>query len=126
MSYRDKIIELFDEELTQRMDILMTKYADIISKKYAISLDLLLRDVPVISTVSLCKGTKPDGSRCVFKGIHDGYCGKHITSGSRIRQRVHDSHNGHSHGPEILFSHECPECNKTKQLIDLSSIFNNE
>jgi hypothetical protein len=126
MSYSERIIELFDEELKHRIDILMTQYADVISKKYAISLDLLLRDVPVLSTNMMCKGTKPDGSRCAFKGIHEGYCGKHIKAGSRIRQRIHESHNGHTHGPEVLFSPGCVECNKSKQLIDLSAIFNNE
>ena len=126
MSYSDRIIGLFDEELKHRIDILMTEYAVVISKKYAISLDLLLRDVPVLSANTMCKGTKSDGSRCAFKGIHEGYCGKHKNVGNRIRQRIHESRNGHTHGPEVLFSPECIECNKSKQLIDLSTIFNNE
>ena len=75
MSLNEKISDLLEEELKLRMDLLLTEYAETISRKYQISLHLLLKDIPCVSVTSTCMGTKPDGSRCTFKGIHNGYCG---------------------------------------------------
>ena len=86
MSLNEKIADLLEEELKLRMDLLLTEYAETISKKYQISLQLLLKDIPCVSVTSTCMGTKPDGSRCTFKGIHNGYCGKHQKQGEKIKQ----------------------------------------
>ena len=34
MSFRNRIVDVFEEELEARIDIMMSSYADIISKKY--------------------------------------------------------------------------------------------
>jgi hypothetical protein len=77
MSFRIKIVEVFEEELEARIDIMMTSYAEIIANKYQIKLASLLKDIPILSSNPICKGTKPDGSRCTFKSNPGGYCGKH-------------------------------------------------
>ena len=48
MSLYDKIIELFEEEVNQRIVSIMNEYVTIISKKHGISLDLLLKDIQVL------------------------------------------------------------------------------
>lgn len=104
MTSYDKIMHIFDEELKLRISEIVNEYAEIVSKKHGISLDLLLRDVPDVYTGLTCKGTKSDGHRCTFKGLHEGYCGKHVSQGRIIRQRDISSMNSHTHGPErVLF-----------------------
>lgn len=126
MSFYDKIVNVFDEELKSRVNDIISEYAEIISKKHCIPLDLLLRDVPEIYTGPTCKGTKSNGQRCTFKGVHDGYCGKHVSQGDRIRQRILPSNNLHTHGPEQTFVADCPGCNRSNGLIDLNYMLCNE
>lgn len=126
MSIPDKIVELIEEELNERMNTLFNEYADTISKKHGISLNILLRDLPDICSVTLCKGQKSDGRRCMFKAIHNGYCRHHKEQGEKIRQRVLTSEPEHTHGNEIMFLKSCPACNKYKGLIDINHMFNNE
>ena len=54
MSLNEKIADLLEEELKLRMDLLLTEYAETISKKYQISLQLLLKDIPCVSVTSTC------------------------------------------------------------------------
>jgi hypothetical protein len=126
MSIPDKIVELIEEELNERMNTLFNEYAETISKKHGISLNILLRDLPEICSVTLCKGQKSDGRRCMFKGIHNGYCRHHKEQGEKIRQRVLTSEPVHTHGNDIMFLKSCPACNISNRLIDLKSILNNE
>src|SRR6056300_855126 len=129
MSFRDKIVEVFEDELEMRIDSMMTSYAEIISNKYQIKLASLLKDIPVLSSNPICRGTKPDGSRCTFKGNHGGYCGKHQKQGEKIKQRTHESISGHTHRPGFRNVVGCPGCEKSsssKGLIDLDSIIVNE
>jgi hypothetical protein len=53
MSSYDKLIGVFDEELKARVNEIISDYAEIISKKHGIPLDLLLRDVPENYTVTV-------------------------------------------------------------------------
>lgn len=130
MSFRDRILEVFEEELEARVDTMMTAYAEIIANKYQIRLASLLKDIPVMSSNPVCRGTKPDGSRCTFKGNHGGYCGKHQKQGEKIKQRTHETiSDGHTHGPGFRNVIGCPGCEKSsssKGLIDLDSIIDNE
>ena len=129
MSLNEKIAYLLEEELKLRMDLLLTEYAETISKKYQISLQLLLKDIPCVSVTSTCMGTKPDCSRCTFKGIHNGYCGKPQKQGEKIKQRFHETFNGHTHGPCLRNVAGCPACERSfssNRLIDLDSLLNNE
>jgi uncharacterized Fe-S cluster-containing protein len=118
MNSYEKINAIFDEELKTRIGEICSEYAEIISKKHGIALDLLLRDIPTVYTGNMCKGTKSGGIRCTHRGIHNGYCGKHVSQGERIRQRVWDHTNIRTSSPDIIDS--------TKGLIDLRSILTNE
>jgi len=130
MNFRDKISEVIEEEFENRIDTALTGYAEIIANKYQIRLASLLKDIPTFSTNPICRGTKPDGSRCTFKGTYDGYCGKHHKQGEQIKQRKHVTIiNGHTHGPGFRNVVGCPGCEKSsssKGLIDLDSIIDNE
>ena len=129
MSFNERITDVLEEEIKLRMDITMTEYAETIAKKYQISLQLLLKDIPCVSATTTCMGTKPDGSRCTFKGIHNGYCGKHQKLGEKIKQRFHETFNGHTHGPGLRNVAGCPACERSfssNRLIDLDSLLNNE
>lgn len=130
MNFRDKISEVIEEEFENRIDTALTGYAEIIANKYQIRLASLLKDIPTFSTNPICRGTKPDGSRCTFKGTYDGYCGKHQKQGAQIKQRTHETIiNGHTHGPGFRNVVGCPGCEKSsssKGLIDLDSIIDNE
>lgn len=126
MILHDKIAELIDEELNERTNVLLNEYAVKISKKHAIPLDLLLRDIPETVGVTLCKGTKSNGERCMFKGTCDGYCRHHVTQGQKIKHRTLSSSNIHTHGPERMYVKGCPGCENSKELIDLGSIISNE
>jgi hypothetical protein len=123
---QDKITELIEQEVGERVGILLGEYAETISKKHAVPLNLLLRDLPSIATVSLCKGIKFNGQRCLFKGTENGYCRHHKSQGEKIRVRSLSSSNLHTHGPEKMFVRGCPGCENSKGLIDLGSVFSNE
>jgi hypothetical protein len=126
MNIQDRLIELIDEDLNQRLNLIMNDYVTIISKKHGIPMELLLRDVPTTSSISLCRGIKSNGQRCTRKGANNGYCGHHAHQGERIKQRLLPSSNIHTHGPEKMFVKGCPGCQSPNELIDLNSILNNE
>lgn len=122
MSLYDKITKLVDEELEERVNTIINEYAVTISKKHAISLELLLKDIPESFTTSTCKGTKSSGQRCIYKSVENGYCRKHKVQGDRICQRIYSSSSIHNHGPGQMFVKGCPGCETSKELIDLNTI----
>ena len=126
MTLHTKIVDLVEQEVNERVSVLLGEYAETISKKHAISLDILLRDLPHIANVSLCKGTKSNGQRCLFKGGGSGYCKHHTVQGEKIRHRSVSCSNLHNHGPEKMYVRGCRGCEKSKELIDLGSLFSNE
>jgi hypothetical protein len=126
MMLHDKIAELIEQEVSERVSTLLGEYAETISRKHAIPLNILLRDLPSVANVSLCKGIKSNGQRCVFKGSGDGYCRHHKSQGDKIRVRSLSSSNLHTHGPEKMFVRGCPGCENSKGLIDLGYVLNNE
>jgi hypothetical protein len=126
MSLYDKIMELFEEEINQRIVSIMNEYVTIISKKHGISLDLLLKDIPDTFSGTICKGTKTDGRRCTFKGARNGYCKHHSDQHNRLNCMSIARTNIHTHGPEQPFVHGCPGCERSKELIDLSTMIGNE
>lgn len=123
MSLYDKISKIIDEELEDRINSVINEYAEKISKKHGISLDLLLKDIPDSYTCTTCKGTKTNGQRCMFKSVYNGYCRHHKTQGERLCQRTFSTSSLHNHGPEQMFVRGCPGCeNGNNGLIDLNSI----
>jgi len=129
MSFNEKINDILEEEIKLRIDLTITSFAETISKKYQIPLIQLLKHVPKVSATATCMGTKPDGTRCTFKAGENGYCGKHQKQGQKIKQRFHETFNGHTHGPGLRNVAGCPACERsfsTNRLIDLDSLLNNE
>jgi hypothetical protein len=122
MSLYDKITDLVDEELEHRVNAIINEYAEIISKKHCIALDLLLRDIPKVHTGSVCKGTKTNGQRYTFRGVHEGYCRHHTGQRDRLKQRTMSCSSIHNHGPEQMFVRGCPGCEAPNELIDFDSI----
>jgi hypothetical protein len=121
MSLYEKITKLVDEEVEHRLNAVLNEYAEVLSKKHGISLDVLLKDLPETYTSTTCKGAKANGQRCTFKGIHNGYCSRHVVQGARINlNKSLSSTNLHSHGPEKFYDPECPACQQcTSGLRDL-------
>jgi hypothetical protein len=119
MSLIERITKLVDDELEDRVGVIINEYALNISKKYGISLDLLLRDIPESYTSTTCKGTKSNGHRCGFKAAENGYCKHHKTQGERITHRTFSSSSLHNHGPEQMFVRGCPGCESSNELIEL-------
>lgn len=126
MSNHDKIIEVFEEELQRHASAIIDEYVEILSKKYAIPRDMLLRDVPQISTKTNCRGTKSNGQRCTFYGVHEGYCKHHTTQGQRLKIKQFQNSTEHTHGPEKMYEVGCPGCEGSKGLIDLDVFMGNE
>jgi hypothetical protein len=122
MSLYDKITKIVDEELEHRINTILNDYAEILSKKHGIALDVLLKDLPDTYTSTTCKGTKSNGHRCAFKGVFSGYCRHHKVQGERICHRIPSSASLHNHGPEQMFVRGCPGCETSNELIDLNTI----
>ena len=122
MSLNEKIAKLVDEELEDRVNTILNEYAEKISKKHAIPLELLLKDIPCTFTSTMCRGTKSNGQRCTFRALDGGYCRHHKSQGLRICQRSFSSSSLHNHGPEQMFVRGCPGCDSSNELIDLNTI----
>lgn len=121
------IYEVVDDEVSRYTDEKLSGTLENISKVHGIPLDLLLRDLPECDKRGICKGVR-GSKRCIFKGIHDGYCKFHRAQGERIKRRDLPSVNIHTHGTDKMFVRGCPgcECSESKQLIDLGTLFCNE
>jgi len=127
MNLHDKIADIVDEELNERLVSMMNEYIEIISKKHGISMDLLLKDIPETFSGTICKGTTNDGRRCTFRGIRSGYCRYHSTQGNRLKYRSSIPRtNSHIHGPEQMYVKGCPGCEISNELIDLDTMIGNE
>ena len=120
MSRYEKLVKLFDEEVDEQRTLALNDYAEVISKKHAIPLELFLKDIPKSCTSTICRGTKSSGDRCTFRGVYNGYCRHHKAQGERICQRSLSSSSLHNHGPEQMFVRNCPGCNNG--LIELNTI----
>src|SRR6056300_378013 len=126
MSWQERLNAFVEAEIQERVNLSINETFTIISKKHAIPMEILLRDAPQSFSITTCKGAKSNGQRCTFNGQYDGYCKHHQHQGKKIQQRNLPSLNKHTHGAEIMFSKDCPECVKSKGLIDLDSILCNE
>ena len=129
MSLVEKISDLVDSEVNERLNILFSDYANTISKKHQIDLDLLLKDIPSVVVPSLCRGTRKDGQRCTFSSFENGYCKHHSKQGERLKIKVGPSiQNQHTHGSERYYDPSCPACQRSSsnELIELCSIIGNE
>ena len=119
MSFQEKITLLFEEELHDRVNSIITEYAETISKKHGIPLEQVLKYIPENYTSNICRGTKSNGHRCTFRASRDGYCRHHETQAERLTKRSFSTSNLHNHGPEQMFVRGCPGCESSNGLIDL-------
>lgn len=127
MSLYEKIAELFDEEVNQRLIDMLNEYIEIISKKHAISAELLRKDIPKSFSGTICKGTKKnDGKRCTFRATENGYCKHHTMQAKDIFCSSIKRTSSHNHGPEQGFVKGCPECEFSNGLIEYSTMISNE
>lgn len=123
MSLYEKITKLVDEEIEHRMNTILNDYAETLSKKHGISLEILLKDLPDTYSSTTCKGTKSNGQRCTFKGMYSGYCRHHAAQGVRINcHRSLSSLSLHNHPSDQMFVEGCPACESSNELIELGTI----
>jgi hypothetical protein len=130
---REQIDELIQKEVEKTIDRKLTKYLEYISKKYDISLKLLLQDFvnmedgllsprEVPSGSGQCLGMMANRRRCNFAGKYDGYCKKHFHQKkvSRPTTIVPPSTTviiEHTHTfQECLYKKGCPACEKNKKV----------
>jgi len=137
-----KISDLVTDEINKGVNEKLTKYAEFVSRRYDISLNLLLDDMRNIDILEIpksehaegiagqCLGTKTTGKRCKLKGKHNGYCRWHkeqkpqrVPSRTCLSDAVTLQHN---HTLPPLFKAGCPACERSntnthhqKLLIDI-------
>ena len=140
MSAINQIAELIQKEVRSEVDKKLTKHLEYISRKWNISLRLLLQDSINIEDGKLtveesqsesgsydgqCLGIKgTDRKRCTFTGKYDGYCKRHRDQ--RKVERPCNSQSSpknttiileHTHTfQECLFKKGCPACEKSKRI----------
>lgn len=121
------VYDAIDDEVSRHTHNILNSALETISRNHGIPLDLLLRDVPECDKRGICKGVRGN-KRCIFKGIHNGYCKFHVAQGERIKRRELPSVNLHTHGADKMFVPGCPgcECSGSKELIDMGTLFCNE
>ena len=127
-----KITDLVNDEIQKGVGEKLTKYAEYVSRRYDISLPLLLDDMRNLDIIEIpkmdhgnettthnqCLGTKATGSRCKLKGKHNGYCRWHKDQKPRrIPSRMalcEEDIVQHNHTLPPLFKSGCPACEKSR------------
>lgn len=133
---------LLDQEVKKQVNIKITKYVEYVSKRYDISLRLLLQDLESIDDLVVesdassgspgqCMGMRTGNNRCKLKGRFGGYCRWHQDQKKRPTVVVcekpsedEDKPLEHNHTIPPLFSINCPACQRSsskpkKLLIDM-------
>jgi hypothetical protein len=131
MSLQDEISNVIEGEVCRRVQKQLNDYIHTISKTHGISIELLLRDLPVnvysMGDNITCRGMKIDGKRCTRKGKFNGYCANHVHQKKRVEPVEIKRSNTHTHSLCLSFVEGCPACeSSTKRLIDLNSMLCNE
>ena len=126
-----QIQEIIDVEIQKNLNEKMTKYIEYISKRYDISLKLLLNDLENLENLSStypkevsdgkCKGITSRGKRCPFGAQLNGYCAKHVNQKPvhrpTVQTKVPTNSIEHTHSfSECLFKVGCPACEKSKRV----------
>jgi hypothetical protein len=120
MSLYEKITKLVDEELEHRVNSILNDYAETLSKKHGISLDLLLKDLPETYTSTTCKGTKANGQRCTFKGSRMDIVSRHAAQGAFINRNKSLQVQVYTHmDPNKVYERIVQGVNHLTELIDL-------
>ena len=136
MSLKNQIHELIEREVSVRIETRLTDHLEFISKKWNISLKILLQDSLTLEDrnnsngVIRCAGIKADGKRCEFGAKEKGYCKFHLKQKKveRPTQFIRTSSIvEHTHSlQECLWKADCPACTqvppKQKSLIDSTQL----
>ncbi len=135
----NQISELVEKEVRSAVDKKLTKHLEYISKKWNISLKILLQDSIKIEDNQIevedscseessfkgqCLGIKgTDHKRCTFAGKYGGYCKRHRDQKKIERPTIQLSPKSapvvieHTHTfQECLFKPGCPACEKSKRV----------
>lgn len=141
-SVLQKITDLVKDEIQKGVNEKLTKYAEYVSRRYDISLNILLDDMRNLDILEIpkvdhgdcdngqCLGTKAGGKRCKLKGKYNGYCRWHKQQKPhRVPSRTFtgeiEPELKHTHTLPPLFKAGCPACERTKNttqqqlLIDI-------
>lgn len=137
MSAINQISEIIEKEVKSAVDKKITQYCEFISKRYGISLVVLLQDLEKIESEDgdfipspreekvksgQCLGIKEtDHKRCTFIGKYGGYCKRHISQKKSEPPKVFKSNLiselQHTHSVlECVFKPGCPACEKSKRI----------
>ena len=141
MSTITQIAELIQKEVRHEVDKKLTKHLEYISRKWNISLKLLLQDSVNIEDGNLivedsssesssyggqCLGIKgTDRKRCSFMGKFGGYCKRHQDQ-KKIERPSHNAQLSPKNTPviiehnhtfqECLVKPGCPACERSKRV----------
>ena len=137
-----QLFVLLDQEIKKQVNAKITKYVEYVSKRYDISLRLLLQDLESIDDLVVeknngscsegqCLGMRTGNQRCKLKGRFGGYCRWHQDQKKRktivVSEKPKEDEEKpleHNHTIPPLFSANCPACQRTsskpkKLLIDM-------
>jgi hypothetical protein len=78
-----QILDLIDEEVARRVGLKITSSLQVISQKYDIPLEQLVKDTAGIEPM-FCKGTLKSKKRCLKHPKENGYCGFHQSQVPRM------------------------------------------
>ncbi len=134
----DDFLHSIESEVEKQVNDKVTRFAEVIAKRWSLPLDALLRDIPSISTDTLnrgqCRGVQKNNKRCTRRGKNGGYCGFHLYQKRALCPVVVESRFQHTHDMSIPFMENCPACIAIKnitppqhstdrnELIDLDNI----
>ncbi len=134
----DDFLHSIESEVEKQVNDKVTRFAEVIAKRWSLPLDALLRDIPSISTDTLnrgqCRGVQKNNKRCTRRGKNGGYCGFHLYQKRALCPVVVESRFQHTHDMSIPFMENCPACIAIKnitpsqhstdrnELIDLDTI----
>ncbi len=138
MSVSEALVALIEQEINKQVNAKITKYIEYVSRRYDVSLKLLLQDLECIDTLPVleekstdgqCIGMRSGNKRCKLRGQYGGYCRWHQDQKKRksepVMSNVCQPVLEHNHCIPPLFSADCPACQKSssapqkKLLIDL-------
>lgn len=126
MGVSDALVALIEQEISKQVNVKITKYIEYVSRRYDVSLKLLLQDLACIDnlptvtepvTDGQCIGMRSGNKRCKLRGQCGGYCRWHLDQKKKELavfpcQPVVE----HNHSIPPLFSATCPACQKTSSI----------
>jgi hypothetical protein len=136
MNFNAVLLEKLKDLVNEEVQIQLSHFAQIVSKRHDISLKLLLQDIQsfqngTLDTIDLeapkksgqCLGLTKTGNQCKFLGKKGGYCTKHVDQKKKVlvpvatvaeTPREEVVHVGHTL-QEKMFLKGCPACENMKK-----------